>query len=185
MKDIQKDILLYWSGEADETTMRRVRECLEQDPAARSYFNELQEVITDFKTNKKNIADGAPTLRKGLLDEVLSEVVHVELPTKYPEQSPSRWAFLSIPTTVAAALMVLAAAYYLFMYAINPAQEMPNSQLSSSQEKIEEFPYVDRMTLSKRLLEPSVSFRRNRDGLVLMASHRERQQKIRTTQYKQ
>ena len=185
MKDIQKDILLYWSGEADETTMQRVRECLEWDPAARSYLNELQEMDTDFKSSKKNIAGGAPTRRKGLLDEVLNELVHVELPTKYPEQQPSRWAFLSIPSIVAAALTVLATAYFLSMYANNPAQEISNSQLSSNQEEIEEFPYVHRMTLSKRLLEPSVSFRRNRDGLVLMRSHRERQQKIRTTQNKQ
>ena len=185
MKDIQKDILLYWSGEADETTMRRVRECLERDPAARSYLNDLQEMDTEFKSNKKNIAGGAPTRRKDLLDEVLNEVVHVELPTKYPEQPPSRWAFLSIPSTVAAALTVLAIAYYLLMHANNLAEEISNSQLSLNQEEIDGFPYVDRMTLSKRLLEPSISFRRNRDGLVLMRSHRERQRKLRTKQNKQ
>ena len=185
MKDIQKDILLYWSGEADETTMRRVRECLERDPGARSYLNEFQEIDADFKSSKKNIARIVPTRRKGLLDEVLNEVVQVELPTKYPEQPQSRWAYLSIPTTVAAALTVLAAASYLFIHTNNSTQEISNSQLSSSKEEIDKFPYVDRMTLSKRLLEPSVSFRRNRDGLVLMRSHRERQQKIRTTQNKQ
>ncbi len=184
MKDIQKDILLYWSGEADESTTRRVRECLERDPGARSYLDDLQEIDTEFNSSKKNISRGVPTRRNGLLDEVLNEIVQVELPTKYPEQSRSRWASLSISSTVAAALMVLAAAYYLFIHANNPTQEISNSQLSSNREEADEFSYVDRMTLSKRLLEPSVSFRRNRDGLVLMRSHRERQQKIRTTQYK-
>ena len=185
MKDIQKDILLYWSGEADETTMRRVRECLERDPGVRSYLNDLQEIDTEFKSSKKNIARGVPPHRKGLLDEVLNEVVHVELPTKYPEQPKFRWSPLSIPSTVAAALTVLAAAYYLLIHTINPTQDKSNDQLSSNQDEVDAFPYVDRMTLSKRLLEPSVSFRRNGDGLVLMRSNRARQQKIRTTQHEQ
>ena len=53
MKEIQKDILLYWSGEADYITMQRVRECLEWDSEARSYLNDLEAINTEFKTSKK------------------------------------------------------------------------------------------------------------------------------------
>ena len=184
MKDIQKDILLYWSGEADETTARRVRERLERDPEARSYLNDLQEMETEFKSSNKNIARRVPTRRKGLLDEVLNEVVQVELSTKHPEQPQSRWAYLPVISTVAAVLAVLAASYYLFIQTVKPPQEISHSQRSSSQEEANEFPSVDRISLSKRLLEPSVSFRRNGDGLVLMRRHRARHQKIRSTPYK-
>ena len=55
MKDIQKDMLLYWSGEADETTMRRVTECLERDPRTRSYLEDLHEMDTEFKSSKKTL----------------------------------------------------------------------------------------------------------------------------------
>jgi hypothetical protein len=184
MNDIQRDILLYWSGEADETTIRRVRERLERDPGARSYLNELQEIDIEFKSGKITGDCGVPARRKGLLDEVLNEAVQEQQPTKYFEQPKSWWSSLAITSTVAAALMVLAAGHYLFMHVNNPTQEISNSQLSSNQEEADEFPHVDRMTLSKRLLEPSVSFRRNGDGLVLMRSHRARQHKIRTTPYK-
>ena len=183
MKDIQKDMLLYWSGEADETTMRRVTECLERDPRTRSYLEDLHEMDTEFKSSKKNIARGVPTRRKGLLDEVLSEAVQVKLPTNYSEQPQSRWASLSFTSTVAAAFTVLAAVYSLLIYSNNLTQEISKNQPPSSQKEIDDIPYVDRMTLSKQLLEPSVSFRRNGDGLVLMRSHRARHQKIRTTPY--
>lgn len=133
---------------------------------------------------KKNIARGVPTRRKGLLDEVLNEAAQVELPTNYSEQPQSRWASLSITSTVAAAFTVLAAVYSLLIYSNNLTQEISKNQPPSSQKEIDDIPYVDRMTLSKQLLEPSVSFRRNGDGLVLMRSHRARHQKIRTTPYK-
>ena len=186
MKDIQKDILLYWSGEADDTTMQRVKDCLEWDPEARSYLNDLQAINTEFKSSKKNIACVVPTRQKRLLDEVLSEVVQVELPIVYTEQSNPRWASLSFASTVAAALtLLLAAAYFLFIHTNKPTQEITNSQPSSNQEDVNNFPYVDRITLSKRLLDPSVSFQKNGNGLVLLRSNRERLQKIRTIKYKQ
>ena len=53
MKDIQKDILLYWSGEADDTTMQRVRDRLEWDSEAQSYFNDLEAINTEFNASKK------------------------------------------------------------------------------------------------------------------------------------
>ena len=52
MKDIQKDILLYWSGEADDTTMQRVRNRLEWDSEAQSYFNDLEAINTEFNAGK-------------------------------------------------------------------------------------------------------------------------------------
>lgn len=185
MKEIQKDILLYWSGEADYITMQRVRECLEWDSEARSYLNDLEAINTEFKTSKKNIACGVPTRQKRLLEEVLSEVVQVEQPIIFTEQSKPRWASLSFASTVAAAFTVLAAAYFLFIHTNKPTQEITNSQPSSNQEDVNNFPYVDRITLSKRLLDPSVSFQKNGNGLVFLRRNRERLQKIRTIKYKQ
>jgi len=184
MKDIQKDILLYWSGEADETTKRRVRECLERDPRMRSYLKDLQEMGAEFKSSKKNIARGVPTRRKGLLDEVLDEAVQVDLPTNYYEQPQYRWSSLTITSTIAAAFTVLAAVYSILIYSNKMTQEISQNQPPSSQKEVDDIPHANRMTLSKRLLEPSVSFRRNGDGLVLMRRHRARHQKIRSTPYK-
>ena len=65
MKDIQKDILLYWSGEADEATMQRVSECLDQDPRMRSYLEDLQEINTEFKSIKKKHRPWSSNAPKG------------------------------------------------------------------------------------------------------------------------
>ena len=184
MKDIQKDILLYWSGEADETTMQRVSECLDQDPRMRSYLEDLQEINAEFKSVKENIARGVPPRRKGLLDEVLNEAVQVKLPTNYSEQPQSCWSSLTITSTIAAAFTVLALSYSLLIYSNKMTQETSKNQPPSNQKEVDDIPHVNRMTLSKRLLEPSVSFRRNGGGLVLMRHHRARHQKIRSTPYK-
>ena len=184
MKEIQKDILLYWSGEADYITMQRVRECLEWDSEARSYLNDLEAINTEFKNSKKNIACGVSTRQKTILDEVLNEVVQVEQPIIFTEQLKPRWASLSFVSTVAAAFTVLAGAYFLLIHTIKTTQEITNNQPSSNQEDVNNFPYVDRITLSKRLLEPSVSFQKNGNGFVLLRSKRERLQKLRIMKYK-
>ena len=116
MKDIQKDILLYWSGEADDTTMQRVRDRLEWDSEAQSYFNDLEAINTEFNASKKNIACKIPSRQKRILEEVISEAVHVEQPIILTKQSKPRWASLSFASTVAAAFTVLVAAYFLFIH---------------------------------------------------------------------
>ncbi len=184
MKDIQKDILLYWSGEADDITIQRVRDCLECDPEARFYLNDLLAINTEFENSKKNIASGVPTCHEMLLEEVLSEVAQVELSIINAEQSKPRWAYLSFASTVAAAFLVLAAAYFLFTHIDKPNQQKSNRQLSLNQGE-DKFPHIDRINLSKRLLGPSFSFQKNGNGLVTLRSNRERLQKIRTIKYKQ
>ena len=185
MKDIQKDILLYWSGEADDTTMQRVRDRLEWDSEAQSYFNDLEAINTEFNAGKKNIACKISSRQKRILEEVISEAVHVEQPIILTKQSKPRWASLSFASTVAAAFTVLAGAYFILIHTIKTTQEITNNQPSANQEDVNNFPYVDRITLSKRLLEPSVSFQKNGNGLISLRSNRERLKKIRTIKYKQ
>ena len=72
MKDIQKDILLYWSGEADDTTMQRIRDRLEWDSEAQSYFNDLEAINTEFNASKKNIACKISSRQKRILEEAIS-----------------------------------------------------------------------------------------------------------------
>ena len=185
MKDIQKDILLYWSGEADDTTMQRVRDRLEWDSEAQSYFNDLEAINTEFNAGKKNIACKISSRQKRILEEVISEAVHVEQPIILTKQSKPRWASLSFTATVAAAFTVLVAAYFLFIHTKKSNQGTTHIQLSSNHEEVNKFPHIDRIALSKRLLDPSVSFQKNGNGLISLRSNRERLKKIRTIKYKQ
>ena len=185
MKDIQKDILLYWSGEADDKTTQRVRERIEWDFESQTYLNDLEAINKEFKAGKKNIACGVTSRQRRILEKVLSEVAQVEQQIVLTEQSKPLWASLSFVSTVTAAFTVLATAYFLFIHTNNPNQGLSNNELSSNQKEVNKFPYVDRIALSKRLLDPSVSFQKNGNGLISLRSNRERLKKIRTIKYKQ
>ena len=50
MKDIQKDILLYWSGEADDKTTQRVRERIEWDFESQTYLNDLEAINKELSS---------------------------------------------------------------------------------------------------------------------------------------
>ena len=169
MKDIQKDMLLYWSGEADETTMRRVTESawngiLKRGPILRTSMKWTQSSNPAKKTSpvEFQLVERGFWM-KSSKRRCSGKATNQLLQSSHSPDGPP-YLFTS---TVAAAFTVLAAVYSLLIYSNNLTQEISKNQPPSSQKEVDDIPYVDRMTLSKRLLEPSVSFRRERRWLGL------------------
>ena len=147
MNDYHKDILLYWTGEADVHTMHRARTHLENNESARVYLNELQELASAVKKNQNNgTMDNPLSHRVDLLDEVLEEFDQQE--PKVPHKSSLSWRlpFGSIAAVAAVIAIVTVSDFRLLRRDSSSRQELapPPSQVRENSSRL---PSSKQMTL--------------------------------------
>ena len=177
MTESQKDILLYWSGEADAQTVLRVKKLIERDAEARAYLKELDELQTAAATERHNGSRAIQPRRESLLDDVLAEF-H-ESPERSKEVRLSSWRLHPrLVAEIAAVVAVVAGATFLLTRSSDSVRDVATNGPPPHKEP------AGPVTLSERLLTRSSSFRTSEGGLEVLRSNRERRGKLRTSKIK-
>lgn len=154
----EEKILFYWSGEAGDDLSLEVEELLESDDKARAYFDDLGEwavALTDEKV---------PERRTGLLDEVL-------------ESRPKIVSFRT-GTILALVATLVVAGFAVFLAMSGTSKPDVTVEAPPAPAK------APTMTLSKRILSDSGSFRSCQGGLEETSRQRRRWRKMRNPQKK-
>ncbi|MEM9080167.1 MAG: hypothetical protein AAGC74_05680 [Verrucomicrobiota bacterium] len=161
----EEKILLYWSGEADESVSREVEALLEKDEKVREYFEELGELAVSLRDEE------VPERSEGLLDKVFEvEDRVVAFPLRLV------WGAVAAALLVAAGLFVMKGDRQVAnppLVVEGPAVEVLNG-VEEVGEKVARKP-----RLSERMLTDSSGFRSRRAGLVERRKDRERWEKMR------
>ena len=142
-----EDLMLYWSGELDESSQERVARRLESDPEAVAYLASLEELQTDFKQLEP------PSLPRALAQETVSRELASE--KVLPMQPRRHFHWLG---TVAALLVIGFTAFMLMPKQQSEVTKKPASSENVSPEVVT--PPATPKALSKRLFVAKSRFGR-------------------------
>lgn len=142
MNESQKNLLLYWSGEADAATKAEVKERLAHDPQAQREYAELCQLQAGLQ------ARALPQPRAGLLDEVLAE-----RPSR-----PSRSYLLAKVVLPLAACFLVMGGLFLWQRPLSPAPETNSTLVQTAPPSLSPEDRPPSTPLSSRLLQSSPPF---------------------------
>ncbi len=136
-----EELLLYWSGELDESARARIAHRLENDGDAAAYLSELQELHAEFEQFDP------PVSSRPLAQEAVTRALARERIVSLPKRRLHTWS-------IAAAAALAVVGFAMFMIATQPEAETahspPNERLTEEDPAIPPEKSVSE-PLSKRL----------------------------------